>query len=161
MTDQYCNYADNETKITITDPKGLIEPITLGYVQEFNVEEEQDVTEEATFDGYCVNTFKYGKTSISMTRIIRFNIEQETKVQNILDCMKTDPMNITAVFKRTSTDYAKNPVGKYSVTYKNCRLASNKKDFKPDEEFKQELEFKSEGILRSTETDEWAWFDGE
>lgn len=157
----FCNFNKNTTKIIIEDPKGNFEPVSLGYVQEYNVEEENEVSEEMTFDGICVNTFKYGKTTISFTRIIRYNVGEEQRIQQVLTCMKTDPMNVTAIFQRTSPDVPGNPVGKFTETWKNCRISSNKRDYKPDEEFKQEVELKSEGRLLDTETDTWEWLDDE
>lgn len=154
-----CNYDDNLYRVEITDPKGYMDPVTVGYVQEYNVEEEFEVSEEYTFDGVVVDTFKHPKTTISMTRLIRYNVEDEVKIQNLIYCMRTDPMNITFTAQRTSPDFTKNPVGVLTETYKNCRISSNKRDFKPDEAFKQELEFKSEGRLLGTEYNTWAWLE--
>lgn len=156
-----CNYAKNLTRVDVSDPKGIMEPLTIGYVQNFDVSETGDVYEEATFDGYAVDTFKYFKTEIKITRLIRYNVEDEQKIANLLECMKTDPMTITFTTQKTSHDVVKNPVGKHVESYRNCRLADNNRSFKADDFAKQDLTFKSEGKINNTEVEEWSWFEGE
>lgn len=158
MSNQLCNYGNNTTKITIEDPRGIMDSVTLGHCQNWNVKEEQELAEEIDFDGITITPYKYGKNTISFTRFIRYNVDEERKILRILRCMKTDPMNITATFKRTSPDATENPVAKYSETWKNCYLSSNEREVKPGEADKQDVEIKSEGLLESTEGDHWEWW---
>lgn len=144
-----CNYDKNLVRVDIGG-------ITIGYVQEIEINEEQEVSEEYYFGGVAVDSFKYPKTTITINRLIRYNMATEQEVCDIINCMKTDPKTITFVNQHTSVDEDGNVVGRNVESYKNCRLSSNKRTLKPDEAFTMELEFKSEGLIYDDSNPRWS-----
>lgn len=168
-----CHYREDGFDVYIADPYSRWQPLRIAYVSEFNIEEENEVSETPTFDGVVVDSYKYPKTTISFTRLIRFNAKTEKEIDHRLYCAKSEPVELRFIAKKTTPDFdgnIKETVGQYNATYVNCRVSSNKKNFKPDEEFKQELEFKSEGLKgtirgrneESTRYDDlnvWKWAD--
>lgn len=144
-----CNYDKNLVRLEI-------DGVTIGYVTEIEVNEEFEVSEEYYFGGVAVDSFKYPKTTITIHRLIRYNMTEESEVLRILNCMRTDPKNITFVSQHTSMSGDGNNVGKLVQTYKNCRLSSHKRTLKPDEAFTQEIEFKSEGLINDDSNPIWS-----
>ncbi|MGI6564908.1 hypothetical protein [Methanosphaera sp.] len=144
-----CNYDKNLVRLEI-------DGVTIGYVTEIEVNEEFEVSEEYYFGGVAVDSFKYPKTTITIHRLIRYNMTEESEVLRLLNCMRTDPKNITFVSQHTSMSGDGNNVGKLVQTYKNCRLSSHKRTLKPDEAFSQEIEFKSEGLINDDSNPVWS-----
>lgn len=135
-----CKFSKNGVRVEID---GLI----IGYVTEVEINEEYEVSEEYYFGGVAVDSFKYPKTTLTLHRLIRYNMTEEKEILDKLNCMRTDPKNITFVVQHTNYDSARQSVGRNKETYINCRLSSHKRTLKPDEAFSQEIEFKSEGLL--------------
>lgn len=144
-----CNYDKNLVRLEI-------DGVTIGYVTEIEVNEEYEVSEEYYFGGVAVDSFKYPKTTITIHRLIRYNMTEESEVLRLLNCMRTDPKNITFVSQHTSMSGDSNNVGKLVQTYKNCRLSSHKRTLKPDEAYTQEIEFKSEGLINDDSNPVWS-----
>lgn len=144
-----CNYDKNLVRLEI-------DGVTIGYVTEIEVNEEYEVSEEYYFGGVAVDSFKYPKTTITIHRLIRYNMTEESEVLRLLNCMRTDPKNITFVSQHTSMSGDSGNVGKLVQTYKNCRLSSHKRTLKPDEAYSQEIEFKSEGLINDDSNPEWS-----
>lgn len=144
-----CNYDKNLVRLEI-------DGVTIGYVTEIEVNEEYEVSEEYYFGGVAVDSFKYPKTTITIHRLIRYNMTEESEVLRLLNCMRTDPKNITFVSQHTSMSGDSGNVGKLTQTYKNCRLSSHKRTLKPDEAYSQEIEFKSEGLINDDSNPVWS-----
>lgn len=144
-----CNYDKNLVRLEI-------DGVTIGYVTEIEVNEEYEVSEEYYFGGVAVDSFKYPKTTITIHRLIRYNMTEESEVLRLLNCMRTDPKNITFVSQHTSMSGDSGNVGKLVQTYKNCRLSSHKRTLKPDEAYSQEIEFKSEGLINDDSNPVWS-----
>lgn len=149
---------------TCTADKNLvavyIDNVKIGYVTEVGIDESYEVTEEPYFGGVAVDEFAYPKTTITLNRLIRYNMTTEQQVLDIINCMRTDPKTMRFVVVHVDMDSATRQKGKLTQSYKNCRLSSHKRTLKPTEAFSQELEFKSEGLLTSgSSTDDWEKLD--
>lgn len=144
-----CNFDKNLVRV---DVDGL----TIGFVTEIETSEEYEVTEEPYFGGVAVDSFKYPKITLTINRLIRYNMIEESEVLRIINCMRTDPKTITFTSQHTSINEDGEAVGKLVMSYKNCRLSSHKRTLKPDEAFSQELEFKSEGLIEDKNNPAWS-----
>ena len=148
-----CRYDDNYKKVYIAG-------IEIGKCQEFTTKEENELSEEAHFDGIDIDNLKYPKTTITISRLQSYDSEKEAELQKLLKCMQTDPKSITYIEQKSKPDGDGNMVvSKTQRSYKNCRVSSKEESFKAEERSKMDLEFKSEGILLDNNNPTWSVVD--
>lgn len=145
-----CNYDKNYKLVYIDGMK-------VGSCQEFTAKEENEISEEAHFDGIDVDNLKFPKTTITISRLISYDPTKEAQLSQLLKCMQTDPKTITFIEqKSTPAEDGSMQISRTSRSYKNCRISSREESFKAEERSKMDLEFKSEGLITDKNNPIWS-----
>lgn len=153
MADISCNYAKNYKSVYIAGYK-------VGECQEFDYTREIEDQKDVHFDGVRHGNHKYPDITITVNRLITYNIMQETQLERLLDCMLTDPQTITYTEQKSTTNEDGSiSVTRKSISFKNCRLSKDEQNYKADENSKMNLEFTSEGIIRDNSNPFWSSAD--
>ena len=145
-----CNYTKNYQSL-------YIDGIKISETMEFSYDQSVENHEDVHFDGVRYGNHKYPKITITLNRLITYKMTDESTIDQLLNCMLTDPKTITYIEQKSEPNGDGSiTVSRKNISFKNCRLQKREESYNADENSKMNLEFTSEGIIHDTNQPHWS-----